>query len=215
MKDLVKFFIEVGKLRKIKRRGWVLIGAKEPATVVDHTFRMAMMAWILAGEKKSKINIERVLKIALIHDICELYAGDMTPYDFHSILPEDKKKWSELFDKWPRPSKSKKMKGHLDKHKKEKESLMKVISTLPPNLKKEIFNLWMDYEKGLTPEGRFVKQTNRLETLLQALEYGEENKREPYKSWWIGTEEMVDDPILLQLMEVLVAEFYKKPKTKS
>jgi len=210
MKDIIKFFNEIGELRKVIRRGWILIGAKEPATVVDHSFRTAIMVWMLAADKKANLNMERVLKIALIHDICELYAGDMTPYDFHSILPKDPKKWPELFDKWPRFSKSKKIKSFVDKHEKEKESLLKLISSLPAKLKKEIFNLWLDYEKGLTKEGRFVKQVNRVETLLQALEYGRESKKQPYRSWWVGTEELVDDPILLNFIAELAKEFNKK-----
>lgn len=210
MRDIIKFFTEVGGLRKVIRRGWILIGAKDPGTVVDHSFRTAIMVWILSSEKKTNLNIERALKIALIHDLCELYAGDMTPYDFHSVLPKDKKKWPELFDKWPRFPKSKKIKGFVDKHEKEKKSLIKLISYLSPKSRKEIFNLWLDYEKGLTKESRFVKQANRIETLLQALEYGKEAKKQPYKSWWIGTEEMVDDPVLLQLIDEMAKEFHKK-----
>ncbi len=43
----------------MKRRGWVLRGAKDPETVAEHTFRMAIMAWIL-GEKKG-LNTEKIL----------------------------------------------------------------------------------------------------------------------------------------------------------
>jgi len=210
MKNLVKFFTELGQLRKVKRRGALLIGAKDPASVADHSFRTAFIVWILASSKKNNLNAERALKIALIHDICELYAGDMTPYDFYSFLPKDKKKWPETFDKWPRFTNLKKTKSVAQKHKKEKQSLLKLISFLPPKLKKEIFDLWLDYEKGLTKEGRFVKQANRTETLLEALEYGKESKKPLYKSWWVGTEEMVDDPALLDFIQEMTKKFHKK-----
>ncbi len=210
MKKLVKFFHEIGKLKKIPRKGWVLIGVKNPASIADHSFRLAIMTWILAKEKK--LNVERAIKIALIHDLCELYAGDTTPYD--PILPKDKKEWPKLFDKWPRFSKSKKNQNYLKKHKKERASLIKLISGLPPEIKKEILNLWFDYEKGRTKEGRFVKQVNRLETLLQAFEYGKETKRRPFHSWWVGSEERVDDPFLVKLMSEVAKKFYPKTKKK-
>jgi len=207
MKNFIDFFQKLGKLRETPRRGWVLIGAKNPATIVDHTFRLAIMSWLLAEEKKTKFNIEKILKISLVHDICELYAGDITPYDY-GLLPKDKKKWPELFDKWPRYPKKKKMKNSFSRHKEERDSLKKVISKLSPKIKKEILDLWLDYEKGTTKEGRFVRQVNRLETLFQAIEYGKEMKKRPYKSWWIGTEERVDDPVLLEFMHELGKKFH-------
>jgi len=212
MKELIDFFHKIGKLKKMPRRGWVLIGVKNPGTVAAHTFRTAIMTWVL-GEKK-KLNTGRAIKMALVHDLCELYAGDTTPYDYNSILPKDKKKWPELFDTWTRFSKSKKIKFFLEKDKRERASLMKLTSGLPPKLKKEILDLWYDYKNGSTKEGRFTRQINRLETLLQALEYGRETKRRPFKSWWIGSEEQVDDPLLVEFMSGLAKKFYQGTKKK-
>jgi len=214
MKDFLDFFIKVGKLKKIPRTGWVLIGAKNPESIAEHIFHEAIMAWILGKEKNANLNIDRVIKMALVHDLCELYAGDMTPYD--DILPKNKKEWPELFDKWPRFSKSKKIKDFLKKHKKEKAALIKLTSNLPPKIRKEILDLWLEYENRSTKESHFVKQVGRLTTLLQALEYGKEMGRRPYKSWWVGSEEKIDDPVLLEFMKTLDKKFhYKNPKTKS
>lgn len=210
MEDFLNFFINIGKLNKIPRRGWKLIGVKNPQTIGEHMFRVAIMTWILGKERKINFDMERSLKMALIHDLCELHAGDITPYDYDSILPKDKKKWPRLFDKWPRFSKSEKIKYFLEKHKKERVSLEKLISGLPPAVKKEILALWLSYEQGLTKEARFVKQVNRVETLLQALEYGKESKTRPYKSWWVGSEEKVDDPLLLKFMKALEKKFHRK-----
>ena len=92
MKNFVSFFESIGKLRKVSRRGGILIGSKQPATVTDHLFRTAIMSWVLGKEKKN-LDLKKILEIALIHDLCELYAGDKSPYDYSSILPKDKKKW--------------------------------------------------------------------------------------------------------------------------
>ena len=207
MKDLINFFIDLGRLKKMPKRGWVLIGVKDPESVSDHSFRVAVMAWLLAKEKKEKLNIEKVIKIALAHDLCETFCGDLTPYDYGSLLPEDKKEWPRSFDKWPRLSGEEKVKRNKEKYQRESDSLKRLLSDLPLPAKKEIMALWQEYEKGSNKEARFVKQINRLETLFQALEYARENKKPPYRSWWIGSKEIIDDPLLVEFMNELGEEF--------
>lgn len=209
MRIFINFLQELSKMRKIPRRGLVLIGMKNPASIMDHSFRTAIMTWILGRGRK--INLERAIKMALIHDLCEVYAGDITPYDYNS-LPKNKKEWPKLFDSWPRFSQSKKIKNFLKKHKKEEAGLKKITSKLPASLKKEIMGLWYDYEKGSTKEARFVRQINRLETLLQAVEYSREVKKRPYHSWWVGSEEHIDDSLLKEFMSEIGEKFYHKHK---
>jgi len=206
MENLLKFFIEVGKLKKIKRKGWVLRGIKNPETIAAHTFRMTIMAWLLCSKKR--LNLNKVLKMCLIHDLCEVRAGDTTPYD--KILPLDKKQWKAIMNKWPRLSQTNKEKIFQEKYKKENIALKRIIAKLPPVFKKEITNLWNDYEKGLTREGRFVRQLDRLENLLQALEYWQKDKQFAIKPWWVQIEELIDDPILLEFMAVLDKKFHKR-----
>src|SRR3989344_6646925 len=211
MKNLVNFFHQIGELKKMPRRGWVIMDIKNGESIADHVFRASLMAWILGNEKKG-LKIERVLKMALIHDICEIYAGDITPYD--SILPKDSKQRRELMKTWPRFTKAQKLKISREKHKKEEKGLDRLTKDLPSDIKKEIKNLWLDYEKGLTPEGRFFKQTDRLENFLQALEYWEKYKRPPQGPWWEWAREFFDDPILLDFIEKMGKKFYKKRKPK-
>ncbi len=115
MEELVKFFFEVGKLKKMARKGWVINNIKNPESIAEHVFRAALMAWFL-GTKKKGLNIERIIKMALIHDLCEIYAGDTTPYD--SVLPRTKKQREKLMKTWPRFSDSKKKQFALSSDKK-------------------------------------------------------------------------------------------------
>lgn len=203
MKDILNFLIKIGELKRMPRTGWVLRKIKNPETISGHTFRMAFMAWFLGEEKK--LNLSKVIKIALIHDICEVYAGDITPY--HPILPKDKRKWKKLTEKWPRFSQKEKQAFSHNKYKKEKRALEKLITKLPARLKSEIKNLWLDYEKGLTPEGRFIRQLDRVENLLQALEYWTKKKTFAIESWWAQVEELIDDPILIKFIKALENRF--------
>ena len=211
IKVLVDFLHEVGKLKDMPRRGWVIREVKNPESIADHTFRATLLAWMLANIK-GNLNIERLLKIALIHDLCEIYAGDTTPYD--PILPKDRKKRLELVKTWPRFTEEQKKKIAEKKFKKESKSLDKLISKLPPAFKKEIKNLWLDYEKGLTPEGRFFRQADRMENFLQAIEYWKKDKKMPQKPWWLQAREFFDDPILLEFIEAIDKKFHKKEKPK-
>ncbi|MCX6765041.1 MAG: HD domain-containing protein [Candidatus Nealsonbacteria bacterium] len=159
MVNLVEFFVEIGKLKGMPRKGWVIRDIKNPESIAEHIFRVTIMAWILAEVKKDSLNIEKIIKMALIHDLCEVYAGDTTPYD--SIMPKDKKKRAALLKTWPRFSKEEREKLAKQKFIKENKALDKVSSMLPVKIRKEIKKLWLDYEKGLSHEARFFRQTDR------------------------------------------------------
>jgi len=205
MKETLNFLIEVGKLKKMPRMGWVINQIKNPESIADHVFRAAIMGWLL-GEEKGGLNIEKLLKMALIHDLCEIYSGDETPYD--SILPKDKRKLRELMKIWPRFSNGVRRKRIEKKHQREGKALRRLILKLPLNLKNEIENLWIDYEKRLTSEGRFFHQADRMENFLQAYEYWKKYKNPPLGPWWLWAREFFDDPLLLKFMEVLEKRFH-------
>lgn len=210
MDKIIKFFSEIGKLKGMPRRGWVIRDIKNPESIAEHTFRVAIMGWILADQKHGKLNLEKIIKMALVHDLCEVYAGDTTPYD--SILPKDKKKRQQLMKTWPRFSEAEKKKLAEKKYKKEMAGLEKLIKDLRPKLRQEIKGLWLDYEKGLSPEGRFFKHADRIESFLQAEEYQRVHKSLPLKPYWIQAHELHDDPTLLEFIENIDKEFHKGKK---
>jgi len=72
MKNILNFLIETGKLKGKQRRGWTIHQIKNPETTAEHIFHLALLAWVLGKEKGLKI--ERVIKMALVHDLCEVYA---------------------------------------------------------------------------------------------------------------------------------------------
>lgn len=208
MEELLNFFIEVGKLKRKQRKGWQVHQIKNSESTADHIFRMAIIAWILG--KKKKLNLERVIKMALVHDLCEVYALDLTPYD--PLLPKNKKKAMEVLKHWPKFTPALKRKKYRDKYKMELRALNKLTSKLPSALKAEIKNLWLDFEEGLTREGRFVKQVDKVENLLQGLEYWKKYKKIQYKLWMRWAKEILDEPILLEFVRALEKKFCLKCK---
>lgn len=209
IKNLLDFFIEVGQLKRIKRSGWVLRGVNNSESIADHSFRLALIAWFLG--KKKKLDIKKIIKMALLHDLCEIYAGDTTPYDKilfnNKTLLIDKKKRRKLFADWPRFSQKEKKEFFNEKYKKETQALKKLTTKLAVDLREEIRHLWRDYENGLTKEGRFVRQVDRIENLLQAFEYKKEDKALPIRAFYVQIKELVDDPILLAFIKAMDKKF--------
>jgi len=76
MVDLIK---KVARLKKIRRKGWVRAGIENAESVADHTFMLAFLAMII-GDFLS-INTEKMMKMALLHDIAESVTGDITPHE--------------------------------------------------------------------------------------------------------------------------------------
>jgi len=211
MKNTLDFFLAVGKLKGKQRRGWIVHGLKNSESTAEHIFRMAILAWVLGNKKK--LNMEKVIKMALIHDICEVYAPDLTPYD--PLLPKnpkDPKNIKKILSKWPKFSLAEKRKRVLKKCEKEMRGLNKLVSELPSKLRVEIKNLWLDFEKGLSPEGRFVKQIDKAENLLQGLEYWETQGKIQRNLWGRWAKEIFDDPVILEFVQTLDKRFIKRKK---
>lgn len=152
--NLLQFFVEVGKLKRLPRTGWLRRGIANPETVAEHSFRLAIMALFLA--EKLKLNRDRCVQLALIHDVAESQIGDLTPSD--PITPEQKicmetvaiEKLSQLIDT--------------------KESSLLV--------------LWREYIAQKTLESRFIAQLDKLEMVLQASEYENADQTCNLEEFW-------------------------------
>jgi len=208
MENILNFLIKANKLKEMPRTGWILMEVKNPETVAEHIFGMAFTAWLLG--KKRNLNIEKLIKITFTHDLCEVYAGDITPFFYYPRLPKGKEERKKMLLKWARLSKKEKKKISREKFKREKRALLKLLKPLHPSLKKEIFSLWLSYEKGFLKEGKFVRQINRIETLLQSIDYFGTKDVKTRTNWWEWTEEIVDDPLLLEFLEIIQNRFYGK-----
>jgi len=152
---------------------------KQPESVAEHVFRVAVLAYVLTKPIK-KINTEKLVKMALIHEFGEIYAGD---------IPTDQKR--------------ERIKGYLaNKHKKEKESVKRLLCNIPPAMRKEIFTLWDECEDQKTVEAKWLKEIDKLEMALQALDYeleGHNPKR--LDQFWEDAQRKIHEPELLKLLK--------------
>jgi len=208
MKNTLKFLIEVNKLKETPRTGWVMMGVKKPGSITGHTFRVAVTAWLMS--EKANLNTERAIKIALFHDLGEICAGGVTPFDYYKGLSRKKKKDKKLLMKWVRLLRTEKSKRAKLKFNKEKKALLKLINPLETKIKNEIYSYWYDYKKGRSKEARFVRQIDRIETLLQSIEYFGSDNNPGGTSWWERTKEIVEDPLLLDFLVVIQRRLYRR-----
>ncbi|MBA2753090.1 MAG: HD domain-containing protein [Chloroflexia bacterium] len=166
---LVRFLILAGRLKRLARTGWLHSGvpAAEVESVADHSFRTALLAWVAAGQEPG-LDRERVLAMALVHDLAEALAGDPTPYDPDHLATLDPEARRAFLGRRQVRSTTR----QAAKHAAEREAIETMLATLPERDAASIRALWEEVESGRTAEARFVKGADRLERYLQAREYG-------------------------------------------
>lgn len=195
-------------LKSVPRTGWRDRGV-DPArveSVADHSYAVALLAWTLATQRQARgaaLDPERVLALALLHDLAEAETGDLTPYDPNAI---------------PDPSDSEARRAFLDrrhvrdaeraaaKRAAEDATMADLVDTLPVAAAERVADLWEQLRRGASAEARFVKQVDRLETFLQSLRYLETDSDLPMDSFRREVLETIEDPLLAAVRDAAIAE---------
>lgn len=174
LKFPLDFALALGKLKYVKRAGWLRYSKiTEVESVSDHSFRMSLLSLLLFKEKD--IDINKCMKMSLIHDLAESIVGDITPYD--GISKEEKKKLEE-------------------------NAMKSIVEGLPKELFDIFFGLWNEYENESCEEAKIVKDLDKYEMLLQAFDYENkygENLEEFYKSI-----EVIKTPVIKEWAQQLI-----------
>lgn len=132
------------RLKLIFRSAKLSTGRKE--SVADHSWRLSLMVSVLAPKLQKKINIEKALKMAIIHDIDEINDGDI-PSHIHFFNKEvaQRKKENGL-------------------------AAMKGIKKIYQGFGEDIYKIWEEYEEQKTFESKFVKALDRLDARIQIID---------------------------------------------
>ena len=88
---ILDFVSEIGLMKTMHRTGWGMLGIKSAESIADHCYRVSVFAMLLADVLKAKgedIDVEKVMRISLLHDIAESRIGDI-PYPALKYMPED------------------------------------------------------------------------------------------------------------------------------
>ncbi|XP_006343571.1 HD domain-containing protein 2-like [Solanum tuberosum] len=146
----IDFLTLCHRLKTTKREGWVRRGVNNPESIADHMYRMGVMALIAAD--LPGVDRDKCVKMAIVHDIAEAIVGDITPADG---VPKD------------------------EKSRRERAALEDMCKLLGGGSRaKEISDLWMEYEENSSLEAKVVKDFDKVEMILQALEYENEQGKD-------------------------------------
>jgi len=174
----------------------------EVESVADHAFRTALLAWLAAGAAPELgLDRDRVLKLALVHDLAEALAGDPTPYD-PALIPDNDPAARRAFLNQRHVRSDARRDA---KHAAEVAAMVDLLADLPPAIAAELRALWDEAEAVATPEARFVKGADRLERYLQSREYLAADPARPMASFAADVADTVTDPALLPLRDAIAA----------
>ncbi|WP_109853169.1 HD family hydrolase [Aquimarina sp. AU58] len=135
----IEFIKEIDKIKYIQRQT-KLFNSDRRENDAEHSWHLAMMALVLAEHSNAPINILKILKMVLIHDIVEIDTGDVFIYDT--------------------------LKNHTNTEE-ELKSAKRIFGILPEEQSKELMEIWLEFEEGKTNEAKFAKALDRFEPTLQ------------------------------------------------
>jgi putative hydrolase of HD superfamily len=142
---LFDFFYLVSELKKVPRSGWKnKIGIEHPESVADHSYGTAIMAMVLSDSYN--LDTEKILKMALLHDLAESITGDFMPDE----ISKETKKLAE------------------------DEAMKEILSKLPEEIANQYITLWNEYVKSETKESVLLHEIDKLEMAIQAVKYSSE-----------------------------------------
>lgn len=135
----IAFIKEIDKVKYIQRKT-KLFNSDRNENDAEHSWHLALMAIVLAQHSDEPIDVLKVVKMVLIHDIVEIDAGDTFIYD------------------------SQKNHSNTDE---ERLAANRIFGLLPKEQAEELIAVWEEFEAGETNEAKFAKAMDRLEPLLQ------------------------------------------------
>ncbi len=130
------------KLKYEMRHSWLSNGRQE--SVAEHTWRMSLMAILVQPYLDKEVNMEKLLKMVIIHDLVEAEAGDIPAFDTMNS--------QEL---------------QLKKQENEQQAMLNIKHTLEGPLREELYHLWMEFEEKETYEAKVANALDKLEVKIQ------------------------------------------------
>lgn len=133
----LEFLRQAEKLKSVTRSAHTSTGRRE--STAEHSWRLALLALVFE-EELGDVDICKVLKLCLVHDLGEALSGDVPAPQAHATP---------------------------DKGMNERQDLIAMTSMLEPSMQGTIVGLFDEYEAASSPEAKVVKALDKIETILQ------------------------------------------------
>lgn len=134
---ILQFLQEAERLKNVYRTSWTSGG--QPESTASHTWRLCLMA-VVVEHYLPDIDISKVLKMCVIHDLGEAIGGDIPAIHQSENAPKSTQ---------------------------ERADLLQLVEPLPDSIQTAIIDLWDEYDQATSPEAQVAKALDKLETLLQ------------------------------------------------
>ncbi len=138
LEQQISFLLEVDKMKKIYRQTHIL-GRERAENDAEHSWHLALMAFLLEEYANDKVDVAKVMKMVLVHDLVEIDAGDTYAYD---------------------------EKGNASKRERELKAADRIFGLLPEEQEKELRDLWDEFEEYETPEAKYAHMLDNFQPLM-------------------------------------------------
>ncbi|MGX5723168.1 HD domain-containing protein [Shinella zoogloeoides] len=180
--SLREFLRDAEGLKREVRHSYLSDGRME--SVAEHVWRMALLGMMVAPFTRTKIHTERLLKLIIIHDLVEIYAGDVALTDHYNN--------AEI---------------KAAKRQRETDAILKIRSVLPAVIGEEFYSLWEEYEARETPEAKLAHALDKIEAQAQHNEAGIGTwEKAEYHFAYDLPQHTMQEPVLEDLAKILIAE---------
>ena len=132
------FLVEADRLKGVLRQTTLCDGSRAENSA-EHSWHLALMAAVLAEHAPEGTDLARALRMALVHDLVEVDAGDTFAYD---------------------------LSANVGKEERERQAAARIFGLLPADQGAELMALWEEFEKQATATSRFANAIDRLQPLL-------------------------------------------------
>ena len=171
------------RLKTVPRIGWLLRGVRDVESVAAHSFGVAVIAMLLADRASARgieVNVERLLRMALMHDLTEARTGDLPStikqyFDRAAVRAADERIVEEMVAELGQTGQS-------------------------------YLELWLEYEQRASIEARLVKAADKLDLLVQSREYEKGGARSLQEFWETADDDFAKlgvDDLIADLVEEL------------
>jgi putative hydrolase of HD superfamily len=165
---MIATLLEMYALKALPRTGWLQMGVSDPESVAAHAWGVSLLALLLCPPALDR---ERVLCMAVLHDLAEVRTGDLTPRD---PLPQE------------------------ERSRREREALRALLSAFDAARRDALLEIWDAWDRVSDDEARFVRQLDKLDLALQTGVY--ERRGHDLEEFRRDAEARVTDPRLRRLL---------------
>jgi 5'-deoxynucleotidase YfbR-like HD superfamily hydrolase len=133
------FLVEADLLKNVLRRTQLTDGSRQENSA-EHSWHLALTAMVLEEYASAPVNLGKVLRMLIVHDLVEIDAGDTFAFDIA---------------------------GNVTKEERERRAADRIFGLLPGELRSELRGLWEEFDQAATPEARFANAVDRIQPFLQ------------------------------------------------